>query len=47
MPTCAHCGQSIPVDELVRHEHETRVVVHCPDCHCVMGQYRDPSLRSR
>lgn len=47
MVTCSHCGREYDPDDLVRHEHETRVVVHCPDCHCVLGQYRDPSLRAR
>ncbi|WP_257298926.1 DUF6510 family protein [Haloarchaeobius sp. FL176] len=47
MPTCGHCGQETPVESLVRHEHETGVVVHCPDCNCVLGRYRDPSVRSR
>ncbi|WP_435344947.1 hypothetical protein [Haloarchaeobius sp. HRN-SO-5] len=43
MPTCRHCGLEVPADELVRHVRETRTVVHCPKCNCVLGQYRDPS----
>lgn len=40
MATCSHCGQSFDADELVRHEHDRLLVVHCPDCNCVLGRYR-------
>ena len=40
MVSCRHCGGDYGVEELVRHEHERLLVVHCPDCGCVLGRYR-------
>ncbi len=39
MPICKHCNGEFTADELVRHEYERVIVVHCPDCGCVLGQY--------
>ncbi|WP_458189337.1 hypothetical protein [Haladaptatus sp. NG-WS-4] len=39
MPTCKHCSGEFSAEDLVRHEYERTVVVHCPDCNCVMGTY--------
>jgi len=47
MPTCPHCGDEFDAEDLVRHEHVSLVVVHCPECNQLMGRYRDPSIRSR
>jgi uncharacterized Zn finger protein len=44
MPTCPHCGTTHETEDLVRHECETLVVVHCPDCSGGLGRYRDPAL---
>ena len=40
MVTCTGCGESYAPDELVRHERGRLLVVHCPDCRCVLGRYR-------
>jgi uncharacterized Zn finger protein len=40
MATCRRCGGSYGVEELVRHEHERLLVVHCPDCGGLLGRYR-------
>jgi len=42
MPSCPGCDGEYEAAELVRHEHESLVVVHCPDCNQLMGQYREP-----
>lgn len=47
MAICKHCGGTYEADELVRHEHGSLVVVHCPDCNCTMGTWRDPALKHR
>lgn len=39
MPRCKRCGAEHDVTEIVRHEHDSLVVVHCPDCMGVMGRY--------
>lgn len=39
MPRCNHCGAQHGADELVRHEYDSLVIVHCPECNCLMGQY--------
>lgn len=41
MPTCQACDGTHEADELVRHEREGVVTVHCPDCHATMGRYRE------
>jgi uncharacterized Zn finger protein len=40
MPTCHRCGGSHETADLVRHERARLVLVHCPDCECLMGRYR-------
>ncbi|HKL28050.1 MAG TPA: hypothetical protein VJ898_02165 [Natrialbaceae archaeon] len=45
MPTCRHCGAEHEAADLVRHERNGLLLVHCPDCNCLMGTYRDPSAR--
>jgi len=35
MPTCNHCGTEHEAPELVRHEREGLLLVHCPDCNCL------------
>lgn len=40
MLTCKGCGAEHSVEALVRHEHDRLLVVHCPDCGCVLGRYR-------
>ncbi|MFB6105467.1 MAG: hypothetical protein ABEJ70_00700 [Halobacteriaceae archaeon] len=40
MATCPSCGADHPASELVRHEGETYVVVHCPDCRRRLGGWR-------
>jgi uncharacterized Zn finger protein len=42
MPTCQSCGTTHETTALVRHEFHDLLVVHCPDCNCMMGTYRDP-----
>ncbi|MFH5797851.1 hypothetical protein [Haladaptatus sp. CMAA 1911] len=39
MPTCNHCEGDFTANDLVRHEYERIIIVHCPDCGCVLGQY--------
>lgn len=39
MPKCNRCSGQFDAEDLVRHEYEHLVVVHCPDCGFVMGQY--------
>jgi uncharacterized Zn finger protein len=40
MVTCPSCGSDHPPEELVRHECERLVIVHCPDCEALLGRYR-------
>ena len=47
MVSCRHCGGDYGVEELVRHEHERLLVVHCPDCGCVLGRYRRHGERAQ
>jgi hypothetical protein len=38
----------VDVDDLVRHEREGLLRIHCPDCKGLLGAYHDPSAsRSR
>ncbi|WP_435361264.1 hypothetical protein [Haloarchaeobius sp. DFWS5] len=45
MPTCASCESTVSTDDLVRHERDGFLFVHCPECHCCMGHYRDPCVK--
>jgi hypothetical protein len=48
MPHCRYCDADVDVDDLVRHEREDLLRVHCPECKGLLGAYRDPSTpRSR
>ncbi len=47
MPTCKHCATEVETEDLVRHERHGLTLVHCPDCNCLLGKYRDPSYRPR
>jgi hypothetical protein len=47
MPRCTHCETDHDVEALVRHRRGDLLLVHCPDCNCMMGSYRDPSRRAR
>ena len=51
MPVCRHCEAEHAAEELVRHESRAVVLVHCPDCGCLMGRYRrhgdDPQTDAR
>jgi hypothetical protein len=40
MVTCRNCECEYTADELVRHESERLVLVHCPDCRALLGRYR-------
>jgi hypothetical protein len=40
MPTCPRCEATHPAADLVRHEEPRVVLVHCPDCECLLGRYR-------
>ncbi|MFC4360080.1 hypothetical protein ACFO0N_19190 [Halobium salinum] len=40
MPTCHHCDATHTAEELTRHERPGVVLVHCPDCDCLLGRYR-------
>jgi DNA-directed RNA polymerase subunit RPC12/RpoP len=40
MATCRSCGKTFTAAQLVRHETERLVVVHCPDCSRPMGRYK-------
>lgn len=40
MPTCKHCGCEFSPAELVRHETDRLVLVHCPECENPLGSYR-------
>lgn len=46
MPTCKSCGEEHDATDLVRHEGDGVLHVHCPNCECVMGFYRDRALRT-
>jgi len=39
MADCPRCGGDFDVDDLVRHERESLVRVHCPDCATLLGDY--------
>ncbi|WP_435179866.1 hypothetical protein [Halorussus sp. AFM4] len=39
MTTCPGCGRDLDAEELVRHERDRFVVVHCPDCKRPLGRY--------
>ncbi|WP_192498303.1 hypothetical protein [Halorussus halophilus] len=51
MTTCKHCGRTLDAEDLVRHERGRLVVVHCPECKCLLGQYNrhgdDPKTDNR
>lgn len=51
MPTCRNCSGEFDADDLVRHEAERVLVVHCPDCRAPLGRYRrhgdDPATDHR
>jgi len=40
MPTCKHCGREFGPGELVRHETDRLLLVHCPECEMPLGSYR-------
>ncbi|MCU4750449.1 hypothetical protein OB919_00390 [Halobacteria archaeon AArc-curdl1] len=42
MPTCTYCDRSLEAADLVRHESGDLLRVHCPDCHSMLGTYREP-----
>ncbi|MFP8955834.1 hypothetical protein ACLI4Y_03835 [Natrialbaceae archaeon A-CW3] len=42
MATCNYCNQSFEAADLIRHESGDLLLVHCPDCHGVVGTYREP-----
>jgi len=46
MPTCTGCDHEFDPAELVRHETERLVVVHCPSCSTTLGRYRRHGQRS-
>lgn len=39
VPTCRNCQAEIAVEDLVRHDHDELVMVHCPKCGFTMGTY--------
>jgi NAD-dependent SIR2 family protein deacetylase len=39
MTTCKECGRELDAEDLVRHELERSVIVHCPGCECLLGRY--------
>jgi uncharacterized Zn finger protein len=41
--TCQRCDGEFEVEELIRHERPRLVLVHCPNCGSLLGEYRDPS----
>ena len=41
MPRCKGCGNECDVTELVRHENEGTVIVHCPECGQLLGTYNE------
>jgi phage FluMu protein Com len=48
MPQCRYCDADLDADDLVRHERNALLRVHCPECKNLLGAYRDPSTpRSR
>lgn len=46
MPVCPSCETDHDLDALVRHERRSFVVVHCPDCECVLGRYNEHTHRA-
>ena len=40
MPTCKHCNCECSPAELVRHETDRILLVHCPECEAPLGSYR-------
>ena len=40
MATCPGCEATFDPEELVRHDRDRFLVVHCPDCNHVIGRYR-------
>jgi uncharacterized Zn finger protein len=47
MPKCRNCSGEFDASELVRHERDGLVVVHCPDCEFAMGSYNSHGSRPR
>lgn len=47
MPTCTRCGADHPTEELVRHEQDGMLFVHCPDCQHPFGVYNRRAERPR
>lgn len=42
MPTCKQCGSSLEAADLVRYETGDLLLVYCPNCNGLMGNYREP-----
>ncbi|MFP9191648.1 zf-TFIIB domain-containing protein [Natronosalvus vescus] len=42
MPTCPYCNHAPETESLVRHQRGDLLIVHCPDCHGILGTYREP-----
>ncbi|MGM0590872.1 MAG: hypothetical protein ACQETI_04445 [Halobacteriota archaeon] len=40
MTICPRCGAEHEPEELIRHETERLLLVHCPDCEALLGEYR-------
>jgi hypothetical protein len=45
MAHCRYCDVDVDVEDLVRHETDGFVRVHCPECSGLLGTYRDPSQK--
>ena len=39
VPTCQNCHAELVADDLVRHDHDGLLLVHCPNCGFTMGTY--------
>ncbi|EJN60668.1 hypothetical protein [Halogranum rubrum] len=40
MPRCHRCETDHDATDLVRHDRRGVLLVHCPTCSCLLGQYR-------
>lgn len=47
VPTCRNCQSELAPEDLIRHDHDELLIVHCPECRFMMGTYNRHSQPPR
>lgn len=47
MTTCNRCDRTLDASDLVRHEDDGLLIVHCPGCGNVLGVYKQHRQRPK